>query len=426
MGRDHILPGFFSWVHKKFKTPSGSLLVSAALIIIMLLLLPIEDIASSAGVMFLILFIFVNIALIHIRRKNPKRLKGYKSPLFPLFPVLAIISQSVLVLVMFTYSPKSFFLSLLWIGMGLSIYFGYSRLKEKEEVGPKVIVEEKELAHKDFRLVVGIEEKEEVLPLMNLAIPIAKEKDGEIFVTHVIPLPPQTPLNVGKQFVESKKKMLKTADELGNKNKIPVSYNIRASHKIYQGILDSVHENKGSVLILGSGDIKPRGRIIGSILDPLLQESPCDIGVLKKKDAGKIKKILVPTSGGPNAKLAFTWGSWIAKHTKGKMTLLYIIRDEAERDKANEWLAKTKKDVQYEKERIEEKIVIGKNIVKTLQQESEGHDLILIGASRVGLWKRIRFGTIPEKLTRSSNVSVLVVNKFEGTILSWFRRFIAG
>ena len=426
MGRDHNLPPIFARIHAKFRTPSGSILVSSALIILMLLLLPIEDIASSADIMFLFLFIFVNIALIHIRRKTPQILKGYKSPLFPLFPLIGIITQSVLVIVMFAYSPRSFFISLLWIGMGLSIYYGYSRLREKEEVGPKIIVEEKDLARKDFKIVLGIEKKEEVLPMMNLALSLAKERDGEIFVTHVIPLPAQTPLGVGKQFIEERREFLKMAEELGEKSKIPVSFNIRVSHEVYHGLLDSVVENKGDVLILGSGEIKARGRILGSVLDPLIQEAPCDIGIMKIKGEARIKRVLVPTAGGPNAKLAFEWGAWIVKQNRGKLTLLSVVSDERKRKRAEACLRETKKAVSYESNMIEDKIVYGKDITSTILEESRGHDLILIGASKVGFWKRIRFGTVPEKIARLSSVSVLVVRKYEGVILSWLRRFVAG
>ncbi len=426
MGRDYNLPKAFSQIHKRFKTPSGSLFVSSILVIIMILLLPIEDIASSADIMFLLLFVFVNVALIHIRRKKPGLLKGYRSPLFPLIPVMGILTQSVLIVVMFIYSPKSFFITMLWIGMGLSIFYGYSRLKEKEEVGPKIIVEEKELAHKEYRLVLGIEEKKEVAPLMNVALPIAKEKDGEIFVTHVIPLPPQTPLTVGKKFIEGRREFLQMADKMGEEMQIPVSFNIRASHKIYQGLLDSVVENKGNLLILGTGEIKARGKIIGSVLDPLIQEAPCDIGIMNIRKDGKFKKILVPTAGGPNAKLAFEWGSYMATQNKGKLTLLYIMRDEDEEEKARHWLEETKKGVDYELKRVNDRPIVGKDVLKTILKESEDHDLIIIGASREGLWKRVRFGTIPEKITRLSSVSTLVVRKHEGVILSWLRRFIAG
>lgn len=426
MGRDHNLPPVFSKIHTTFKTPSGSLLASSSLIIVMLLILPIEDIASSADIMFLFLFIFVNVALIHIRRKTPKLLKGYKSPLFPLFPILGIITQSILIIVMFSYSPKSFFISLLWIGGGLSIYYGYAKQRERAEVGPKIIVEEKELARKDFKIVLGIEKKEEVLPLMNLVLSMSKERNGEIFVTHVIPLPPQTPLNVGKEYIKERRKFLKTADELGEKYKIPVSFNIRASHEIYHGLLDSVVENKGNVLILGSGEVRARGKILGSVLDPLIQETPCDVGVMKIKGDGKIRKILLPTAGGPNARLALEWGSWIVKQNKGKLTLLSVVSDERKTKRGESCLLETKKAVAYDNELVEEKIVYGRDVLSTIIRESSDYDLILIGASKASLWRRIRFGTIPEKLTRKSPVSVLVVRKYEGLIRSWIRRFLAG
>ena len=94
-----------------------------------------------------------------------------------------------------------------------------------------------------------------------------------------------------------------------------------------------------------------------------------------------------------------------------------------------EAVKKIEKDAAFDINRIkkiEEKVVYGTNILKTILKESEDYDLVLIGASKVNLWRRIRFGTIPEKLTRRSKVSVLVVRKYDGMIRSWLRRFLAG
>jgi nucleotide-binding universal stress UspA family protein len=327
---------------------------------------------------------------------------------------------------MFVYSPKAFFLSLLWIGGGLSIYYGYAKHREKAEVGPKIIVEEKDLAQKDYKIILGIEKKEEVYPLMNVALPIALESDGEIFLTNVIPLPPRTPLNVGKQFIEGRKEFLKEADELGEKMGIPVSFNIRVAHEIYHGLIDSVIENKGDALIVGSGEVKAREKFLGSVLDPLLQEAPCDVGVMTIKKDAKFKNILLPTAGGPNAALALEWGSWIARQNKGKLTLLSIVSDEQKIKRGQSCLFETRKAAKHNEELIEGKIAYGDDILKVIIRESKGYDLILIGASRAGLWQRIRFGTIPEKLTRKSPIPVLVVRKYEGIILNWLRRFLAG
>ncbi len=426
MGRDYNLPDFFSRVHSKFKTPSGSLFASSILVIVILLVLPIEDIASSADVMFLFLFIFVNIALIHIRRKTPEKLTGYKSPFFPVVPVLGIVTQSVLVAVMFAYSPKSFMTSMLWVGMGLAIYYGYSRLREKDEVGPKVIFQEKELKQKEYRIVLGVEKKREIAPLMNIVAPIAIDKEAEIFVTHVISLPPQTPLNVGRGFVEDRKELLEMVDRIGESQGIPVSYTLRVSHQIYQGLLDSVDENKGNLLILGSGDVRSSRKILGRVLDPLLQEVPCDVGILKIEDDREIRRVLVPTSGGPNARRALDLGMSIVRQTGGELTLLYVIREEAEREKAVMRLREARKDIEEGAKRIEEKIVLAQDVFGVILEESSGYDLVLVGASRLGLWKRFRFGTVPEKLMRASSTPVLFIRSYEGRLLSWLRQFIAG
>jgi nucleotide-binding universal stress UspA family protein len=138
------------------------------------------------------------------------------------------------------------------------------------------------------------------------------------------------------------------------------------------------------------------------------------------------KKILVSTAGGPNSKIAFEWASYIVKRNRGTLTLLSVVRDEAERERADHRLQETKAGVRYEKERVKDKIVFGNDIAVTILAESKGYDLFLFGATRERFWRRIQFGTIPKKLIRSSSVTTLIVRRYEGAVLSWLRRFIAG
>ena len=57
MGRDRNFPTFFSKVHPKKHTPHWSILISLIIIVIMAVSLPIEDVASAADIMFLLLFL---------------------------------------------------------------------------------------------------------------------------------------------------------------------------------------------------------------------------------------------------------------------------------------------------------------------------------------------------------------------------------
>jgi len=83
MGRDRNFPSFFSKVHPKNFTPHWSILVSLIIIVLMAVSLPIEDVACAADIMFLLLFLQVNIAMIRLRKKRKDLDRGFKAPLFP-------------------------------------------------------------------------------------------------------------------------------------------------------------------------------------------------------------------------------------------------------------------------------------------------------------------------------------------------------
>jgi nucleotide-binding universal stress UspA family protein len=88
-------------------------------------------------------------------------------------------------------------------------------------------------------------------------------------------------------------------------------------------------------------------------------------------------------------------------------------------------LKSTKEGLNFKGVSLEEKVLIGDPMKKILS-ECEGHDLLILGVSRQSLWRRLRFGTIPEKIMRRAPIPVLVVRKYEGPVKSWLRRFLAG
>ena len=167
MGRDHNLPSIFKKIHPVNRTPYAALFISGALIIIMAVSLPIEHVASAADIMFLLLFLQVNIAVIKIRNKFGKELDyGYKMPFFPVIPILGIITQLFLAIYMFNYSPLGWYATIIWIALGVLVYFGYSVGKEKVEKGKKA----RQLSPGDYRIVVPSPSRR----TLNLSSPLAQ------------------------------------------------------------------------------------------------------------------------------------------------------------------------------------------------------------------------------------------------------------
>ncbi|MFB6128907.1 MAG: amino acid permease, partial [Halorhabdus sp.] len=96
MGRDRALPEIFSAVHPEKRTPHWAIFLSAILIALMAVTLPIEAVAASADIMFILLFVQVNWTVIKMRKTHPDLPRTYEVPYMPWPPLIGIVLQFLL------------------------------------------------------------------------------------------------------------------------------------------------------------------------------------------------------------------------------------------------------------------------------------------------------------------------------------------
>ena len=88
LGRDNMVPAACAKLSSKRNVPWVALLLTAVIVLIVATALPTMDVASSASMMFLILFFVVNLSVIRIRLNMGDELEyGFIMPFFPLFPI---------------------------------------------------------------------------------------------------------------------------------------------------------------------------------------------------------------------------------------------------------------------------------------------------------------------------------------------------
>jgi amino acid transporter/nucleotide-binding universal stress UspA family protein len=431
MARDHNLPDMLGLVHSIQRTPHGAIIASGVIIAAMAISLPIEDVASAADIMFLLLFLLVNITVIKLRTNRPDLDRSFKVPLFPFIPIVAIVSQLFLALYMFNMSPVAWYTVLVWTGGGLIFYFAYSSRKETERVRTPVVFEEKELEVKDYHVLVPISNREEVVPLMTVANAIAKAHDGDILALSVIEVPEQLPISEGGRFIGSKRQILEIADKYGTEHDVPVSIKARVTHKPHMAILDTIREERANLVVMGwRGYTLRKDKLLGTTLDPLTEKAPCDIAVVKLREIDGIDSIFVPTAGGPHARFAMTLGMEIAKHSGASLVAGTIIPSDATQEReaqANKLIDEMILSLGEEiSTNVERRIIRSDSIAAALIRESGQHSLTLIGASNESIWGQLRLGSIPENVSRRSSRTVVIVRKYEGHLKSWARRFFAG
>ena len=128
MSRDGLLPKIFSEIHPKWRTPWKSNIIFLILVSLMAGLFPISKLGNMVSIGTLLAFIIVCIGVIVLRKTQPNVPRPYRVPFVPLFPILGII---VCLAMMASLGHDTWIRLIVWLGIGLVIYFAYSRHHSK-------------------------------------------------------------------------------------------------------------------------------------------------------------------------------------------------------------------------------------------------------------------------------------------------------
>jgi APA family basic amino acid/polyamine antiporter len=248
MGRHYNLPHRLSTIHPRHKTPHVAIGISGVIMAVMAYALPLDQIAVAAGVIFLLLFTQVNIAVINIRRMYGDKLNyGFKIPFFPIIPIVGVFLKLGLALYLLVTQPLSWVISALWILVGFALYRMYTFKKEIEHYAP-LVTSEGHLTRKEYRILIPYT-PENPDRLIKYAIRVAKENDGEVNVLRVITVPNQTPLSAGTAFADAARKSFEPLEKMLEQENILNHYLVRISHDTSEAVLATIEEQKIDLLI---------------------------------------------------------------------------------------------------------------------------------------------------------------------------------
>jgi APA family basic amino acid/polyamine antiporter len=123
MSRDGLLPKWASAIHPKFRTPWITTIVFGCFAAIMPAFLPINKLAELVNIGTLLAFTIVCAGVWILRVRHPEMERPFKTPLVPLVPILGILSA---VYLMTQLARITWTVMILWLLVGLVIYFGYA------------------------------------------------------------------------------------------------------------------------------------------------------------------------------------------------------------------------------------------------------------------------------------------------------------
>lgn len=132
MSRDGLIPKAFSTVDAK-GTPRVNTLITSLVIAVLAALVPLGPLADATAIGTLFAFALVNVAVVVLRRSRPDLPRAFRVPGAPVTPILGVLACAYL---MFSMSPSVWAAFLVWLAVGLVVYFGYSMRRSRLETEP--------------------------------------------------------------------------------------------------------------------------------------------------------------------------------------------------------------------------------------------------------------------------------------------------
>lgn len=124
MAQDGMLPHLFSKVDGERKTPRWSTIICGAVAMAMAGSLPVDILVQLISIGTLLAFVIVSSAVLVLRHTRPDLERPFRVPWSPFLPILAIVTALG---VMATLSLTTWLRLVVWLVIGLTIFFTYSR-----------------------------------------------------------------------------------------------------------------------------------------------------------------------------------------------------------------------------------------------------------------------------------------------------------
>lgn len=128
MGKDGLMPPWAAAIHPRFRTPHITTLLTGAIVMVASGFTGIGTLGELVSIGTLFAFVIVSLGIIVLRRTRPDLERPFKTPFVPALPIASAV---VSLLLMAALPAATWERLVIWMAIGLVIYFTYGRSHSK-------------------------------------------------------------------------------------------------------------------------------------------------------------------------------------------------------------------------------------------------------------------------------------------------------
>ena len=129
-----MLPAWVAAIHPRYRTPARMTMITGAVVAFLTLIVPLDALLELVNIGTFSAFIIVCAGVIYLRYKRPDLPRPFRSPFVPFFPLCGI--GLCLFLSTQGLGPFTWIRFVVWLAIGLVIYFAYGFRQSGRSQGP--------------------------------------------------------------------------------------------------------------------------------------------------------------------------------------------------------------------------------------------------------------------------------------------------
>ena len=414
MARDRTLPSMLSRLNATHN-PTIAVATTAGMISILILLIPdVATAGAASSLIFLMTFALAHWISILVRKRSGNHPPPFRTPWFPVVPVLGGIACLVLALFQGVLVPSAGIIAAGWLAIGsvlfLWLFAGRARIRDASAAAnnPELL----RLRGRSPLVLVPIANPQSAEPLITLANSLVPGGIGRVLMQTIVVAPDDWNPDEDPQPIERSQAVMKALLKTTARLKVNAETLTTIASQPMPEIARVAALHRCQSVVMGLSEVAEPKHL--QRMERLLAAIDLDVVILRAREnwqLSKAERILVPVAGrgGHEYLMSGVLGS-LSRDNNRKITYLRVMppgtshADEQREQRAMRELAEDQMRSQAEIQ-----IVQHKEAAIAIAEQAQDFDLIILGATRSDRKAKV-IGKFTQRITELTDCPLLVLS----------------